>query len=485
MSQKTRQIGLAALVLMTITTVFGYANTTIAFQQMGYASIIWYIIAAFLFFLPAAFMFAEFGSSLKDSSGGIYSWIKAGLGEKWAFIGAFIYLISWDVWLISTSSRAWIPLSSTISGKDMTQTWSLFGLNSTQTIGVLAILWMIVFTLIGTRGVDKIAKLGSIGGTCVMILNGVFIVASIIILFANHFHLAQPMTGQSFIKSPNPQFQSGIAIVSFLVYAIFAYSGTESLGSVVDSVKQPERNFPKGMLIATILTTVLYALMIFMWGWSTNWDKVINHGSVNLGNITYVLMANLGVVLGDSIGVTHATALIIGSLFARLTGLAMLMAYFGSFSLIVYSPLKALIAGSAEWLWSDRMKSTNHKGMPSFAMWIQCVLVCIVIFAVAFGGSAADKFYLILTDMSNVSTAAPFLFLIAAFPFFKKRTDLNRPFVVYKKQSTANVISTIVFLVILFGIIFSCAQPIIDKDYQTAFWTIIGPILFGLIAWLY
>lgn len=59
--------------------------------------------------------------------------------------------------------------------------------------------------------------------------------------------------------------------------------------------------------------------------------------------------------------------------------------------------------------------------MPANAMWLQAIIVCVIIFLVAFGGSAAQRFYLILTDMANVSTSFPYLFLVGAFPFFKKR----------------------------------------------------------------
>src|SRR5699024_11725990 len=65
------------------------------------------------------------------------------IGEKPAFIGTFIWLSSWVIWLVSTSSKVWIPLSALISGHDSTQSWSLFGLSSTQTIGILGILWIL------------------------------------------------------------------------------------------------------------------------------------------------------------------------------------------------------------------------------------------------------------------------------------------------------------------------------------------------------
>ncbi|MDI5823455.1 hypothetical protein MJI95_37355, partial [Salmonella enterica subsp. enterica serovar Kentucky] len=41
-------------------------------------------------------------------------------------------------------------------------------------------------------------------------------------------------------------------------------------------------------------------------------------------------------------------------------------------------------------------------------------------------------FYNKLTLMANVSMTLPYLFLALAFPFFKARQDLERPFVLFK-----------------------------------------------------
>ena len=121
--------------------------------------------------------------------------------------------------------------------------------------------------------------------------------------------------------------------------------------------------------------------------------------------------------------------------------------------------------------------------MPANAMWLQAVVVIAIILFVAFGGDAASTFFTVLTDMMNVSSAAPYLFLIGAFPFFKMKKDIDRPFVFYKKQSTTWVVSIIVWIVIAVSIIFTCIEPVLQHDYSTAFWTAFGPIFFGLVGW--
>ncbi|MGX6428990.1 glutamate/gamma-aminobutyrate family transporter YjeM [Levilactobacillus yonginensis] len=481
-----KKIGLSSLILMIFSAIYGFANTTVAYDQMGYASIIWYVLAALLFFLPSALMLAEYGSAFKEARGGIYSWLTGSIGEKWAFIGTFIWLSSWIIWMLSTSTKVWIPLSTLISGSDQTQTWSFLGLTSTQTIGLLGIVWILAVTFFATQGVSSVARISALGGLFVMFLTGIFIIASFVILILNGGHLAEPINGvHSFIASPNPQFSSPMALMSFVTYAVFAYAGMESMGGITDSMEKPEKTFPKGLIISTIAITIMYSLSIFLWGISANWSDVLGKNQVNLGNITYVLMNNLGLVLGHAMHLSNGTAVIIGHSLARLTGLSMFMGYLGSFFVLVYSPLKSFIMGSSPELWPKRMTKLNAVGMPAFSMWLQAIVVAIFIFFVAFGGNAANKFYLILTDMGNVSTSFPYLFLIGAFPFFKRRTDLERPFEVFKNKFWTNLIVTVVLIILVGGIGFTCLEPIMDHDYMTAFWTIIGPIFFGAVAWIF
>lgn len=482
--ENTKKISVTGLILMIFTSIFGFANTTVAFDQMGYASIIWYVLAAFLFFLPSGLMFAEYGSTFKDAKGGIYSWLEQSIGEKLAFIGTFIWLSSWIIWMVSTASKVWIPFSTIFAGHDATQSWHLFGLSSTQTIGLMGIFWIVFVTFCATRGMTSIAKVSSVGGIFVALLNVVLFIVSLSILFLNHGQLAEPLNGlSSVIHSPNPSFTSPIAMLSFIVYAVFAYGGMESMGGVTDSLKKPEKTFPRGIIISTVFIGIMYALSIFLWGISTNWHQTLSGHNVDLGNITYVMMNNLGFVFGKALGLQQATAITLGQWFARFAGLGMFMAYLGSFFVLIYSPLKSFILGSPKKFWPAKVTTLNKAGVPAFAMWCQAAVVAVFVLFISFGGSDAQGFYTILTDMANISTTFPYLFLIGAFPFFKRRQDLNRPFVIYKTKFSVYATTIIVLIVLMFGIVFTVVEPLLQHDLNTAFWTVIGPILFGAIAW--
>ncbi|MEG2338966.1 MAG: glutamate/gamma-aminobutyrate family transporter YjeM, partial [Clostridium sp.] len=177
---------------------------------------------------------------------------------------------SYLIWMVSVSSSIWIPLSNAIMGSDVTGTWSLFGLDSVKTIGILAILWIGFVTYVGSKGVDKISKVTSIGGTAVTLLNVVLLGGGVIVALMNG-GLAEPIVdmAQSFTASPNVAYQTPVAILSFLTFAVFAFGGLEVLGGLVDQTENAEKTFPKGIAISAIVISLGYAFGIFACGMFT------------------------------------------------------------------------------------------------------------------------------------------------------------------------------------------------------------------------
>ncbi|POP46610.1 glutamate/gamma-aminobutyrate family transporter YjeM [Superficieibacter electus] len=480
MTQQIKKMSLIGLILMIFTSVFGFANSPSAYLLMGYSATPFYIFSALFFFIPFALMMAEMGSAYRKEEGGIYSWMNKSVGPRYAFIGTFMWFSSYVVWMVSTAAKIWVPFSTFLFGADRTQMWSFAGLSSTQVVGILAVLWMLMVTSVASKGINKIARITAVGGIAVMCLNLVLLLASIAILCLNGGHFAQEV---NFAASPNPGYQSGLAMLSFVVFAIFAFGGIEAVGGLVDKTEKPEKNFARGIVFAAVVISVGYSLAIFLWGVSTNWQQVLSTGTTNLGNITYVLMNSLGTTLGQAMHLTPESAAVMGIWFARITGLSMFLAYTGAFFTLSYSPLKAIIQGTPKALWPAPMTRLNPHGMPATAMWMQCVLVSLFILLVSFGGDTASAFYNKLTLMANVSMTLPYLFLALAFPFFKARQGLDRPFVIFKSRFSTLLATAIVVLIVSFANIFTVIDPVIEsQDWSSTLWMVGGPIFFSLLA---
>ncbi|MEW8956046.1 glutamate/gamma-aminobutyrate family transporter YjeM [Clostridium sp.] len=476
------KLKLVPLILMIFTSVFGFANMPRSFYLMGYGAIPWFILSALTFFIPYAFMMAEYGAAFKNEKGGIYSWMDKSVGPKYAFIGTFMWYASYIIWMVNISSAIWIPLSNTIFGEDNTSTWTIFGLNSTQTLGILGVIWIIVVTFTASKGLEKITKVTSIGGAAVALLNVLLLLGSIIVFIANKGVLAQPIQGTlDLIKSPHPSYQTSIAMLSFLVFAIFAFGGIEVVGGLVDQTENPEVTFPKGLTIGAIVISIGYALGIFLCGIFINWDNALSGNNVHMGNVAYVIMKNLGFEIGRALNLSQASSLILGAWVARFVGLSMFLALTGAFFTLAYAPLKQLIEGTPKKLWPSKIGEIKE-GMPINAMKLQGGIVIVIILAVSFGGEGASEFFSKLVLMTNVAMTLPYLFLAGAFASFKKKKHIVKPFEVYKSYNSGLIASVIVTAVVGFANFFTIIEPAMRGDLASTLWMIGGPVVFTVLS---
>ena len=486
---KEKKLGLMSLILMIFTSVYGFNNIPRSYYLMGYAAIPWFVIAGILFFIPFAFMVAEFGSAFRNETGGMYSWMCKSVGPKYAFIGTFMWYTSYVLWMVNVSSGIWVPVSNVIFGKDTTATWSLFGshfLSGSRLLGIMAVIFFIVITYFDSKGIDKISTVTSVGGTAVLTINIMVVIGSIIMIIARGGQLQQPFVGFESLKTPlNAAYQgSPIAILSFIVYALFAYGGIEAVGGLVDKTENPKKNFPKGIVIAALVIVVGYATLIMLVGSFTNYKQILGNDEITLGNVSYVIMSNFAAEIGKAFGATPATQLALAHGFARVYACIMLLALMGAMFTLVYSPLKQIIDGTPKELWPGKMGETAEGGMPKNAMWIQCTIVSVMILLISFGGDTMQQFFLILTAMVNVGMTVPYMFISFAFPKFKKMKDVDRSFVVFKSQASANIWGYVVTLTLLFANAFAIVQPALDGDVKTTFWSLSGPVIFGFAAWV-
>ena len=469
---KEKKLGLMSLILMIFTSVYGFNNIPRSYYLMGYAAIPWFVIAALLFFIPFAFMVAEFGSAFRHETGGMYSWMCKSVGPKYAFIGTFMWYTSYVLWMVNASSGIWVPVSNVIFGEDCTSKWSLFGwsfLSGTRLLGVMAVIFFIVITYFDTKGIDKISKVTSIGGSAVLTINILVVIGSIVMIIARHGQLRQPFEGLESLKVPlNAEYQgSPIMLLSFIVFALFAYGGIEAVGGLVDKTENPKKNFPKGIITAALVIVVGYASLIMLVGSFTNYNELFKGKKVNFGNVSYVIMSNFAAEFGKAFGLSKATQVALAHGFARVFAFIMLLTLMGALFTLVYSPLKQIIDGTPKELWPGKISEIAEDGLPKNAMWIQCAIVCVMVILISFGGSTMKKFFDILTAMVNVGMTVPYMFISFAFPKFKKLEGIDRSFVVYKSQKSANFWGYVVTLTLLLANVFAIIEPaLLKKDYM-------------------
>jgi amino acid transporter len=469
------------LALMLFAAVYSFVSPSI-FYLMGYSSIPIYIIAAIVFFIPFAFMIIEYGAAFKIEKGGIYSWMEKSVGEKYALTTMFMWYSAVIVFLVSLSSVFWIRFSALLFGKDTTASWGLLGLNSPQTTGVLAIAFVIVMTFIATKGLEQIARIGSIGGVAGLLLNLILILGAIMILIAKNGVFAEPVSIHALLHSPNPGYSSILAVISFVTYAVLSYGGLEFSGGYVDKTEHPETTFPKAILICAFLITIAYSVGVVLIGIFTNYQTFISQGA-NLGNAVIVVMNNLGYELGLVFGLTEESSILAGEWMTRLYSLSFILMVFGQLATVLFSPVRQLIEGTPPKFWPKRIAEIED-GMPKRAMWIQCSLIIAFLVLVSFGGAAASMFFNMVILSAAVALSVPYMLIAIAFPIFKKKTEIKKPITFFKSNKSSLIWTIIVVCSVGFANVITVIMPALSGDVFSSVIMLAGPVVFSVIALL-
>ncbi|QBP18570.1 glutamate/gamma-aminobutyrate family transporter YjeM [Acetilactobacillus jinshanensis] len=482
-NQKDKRISCWSLVLIIIATEFGFSNIITGYNQMSYASIIWYIITAIIYLFPLAMIFAEYSGSLRKDHGGFYSWLINSIGERGAFIGTFVWIGLILINLLQNVSGLGINISGLILGRDTSQSWHFGPFDGNEIEALMGIVLIILTTYFATKGFHKVAVTATIGGIISLSVIAIFIIASVIIFISNHGAFSQPIHGaSSFIHSPNPQFQSPLAIVSFIIYAMFAYSGLEASSGFIDKLRSPRKDYPRAMMWVAGIMMVLYAVGMFVCGMGTNWKKVLGVKGVNLYNNGFAMFNHLGVGMAQAFGLSPSVGASLGQNLVRILSIGSLIPLLSLLTVGIYSPVKGLIAGSSKDLWPNKVAHFNKHGMPACAMWIECGIIVVALLFVSISGHNGQQFYQIIVDMGNVGAVVPYFFIVFGFVHFKKRHDLERPIVFFHSMRSVYTIVTILFVAMTIAVVFNVIMPIMQGQYSTAFWTVAGPLLFLVLS---
>ncbi|MDP4711785.1 MAG: amino acid permease [Saprospiraceae bacterium] len=87
-----------------------------------------------------------------------------------------------------------------------------------------------------------------------------------------------------------------------LVYVTYAYTGWNAAAYIVEEIRQPERNLPKGLIVGTLLVTLLYILLQFVFLANASLAQLT--GQLEVGQI---VAGNLfGATLGNQISLVIA-----------------------------------------------------------------------------------------------------------------------------------------------------------------------------------
>ncbi len=254
-TSKSFRLSVATLAIMNITAVVSLRGLA-AESVYGLSSAFYYLFAAVVFLIPTALVAAELAAMFSDKQGGVFRWIGEAFGAKAGFLA---------IWLQWIQSTIWYPTVLTFGAVSI----AFIGLNQQHDMAlasnklftlvvVLAIYWAATFiSLKGLSWVGKISKWGGIIGT--IIPAGLLIVLGIIYLVSGG-HNNMDMSASFFPDLS--RFDNLVLASSIFLF----YAGMEMMGIHVMDVNNPTKNYPKAIIIGSLVTVSIFILGTFSLG---------------------------------------------------------------------------------------------------------------------------------------------------------------------------------------------------------------------------
>lgn len=479
---KVAKVGFWSFVAMIFMTCYGLANGQQVYYQMGYAAITYIIIGVVVFFIPYTFIVSEMSSAFHQEKGGIFSWMKNSVGLRFSTVGVFLWYISAVIWWFSTSSIC-ITFSTMIFGKDESETWRLFGLSNTGTTAIIGVIWFLVIVFFCRRGIKAIAKLTNISMLVTILMHVIILGGGLLVFFLNGAHFAQPLDYHgisSLFMGPNKAYDTPIAALAFLVFAIFILGGMEASGGLIDKVDKPKKNVPRAMILSGIIIAVLYVAIVLISGMAINWKSAFSDPNVNLFNYAIYMVQQQFYMLGREIGMSPAASLALGEWVNRITTWVGFIAML-NLPLMLFYPIKQVFEGIPEGMLPKFFLKKNKHGITANALYVQAAIIIGAMLLIGFGGNVANTVYNNLTFMVTITTAIPWAFIVFAYIKFKLNDDIKKEYQFFNKKWGV-IVGCITLIALVFSIVFSIIQPFLEHNYQQGIWIVSGPLIFGIIG---
>ncbi len=417
---------LAVMNVTAVVSLRGLASEAV----YGLSSAFFYLFAAIVFLVPTALVAAELAAMFADKQGGVFRWVGEAFGARMGFLA---------IWLQWIESTIWYPTVLTFGAVSL----AFIGLNEKADMAmasnkiftlivVLAIYWSATFiALRGLSWVGKISKWGGIVGT--IIPAGLLIVLGVIYLSTGG-HNNLDLT-QSFFPDLTKLDNIVLASSIFLFYA-----GMEMMGIHVMEVDNPGKNYPRAIIMGSLMTVAIFILGTFALGVVIPSNQINLTQSLLIGFDRYLSYVHLSWA-----SPIIAVALMFGVLAGVLTWVA--------------GPSKGIFTvGRAGYL-PPFFQRANKAGVQRNILYTQGGLVTLLslLFVVM---PSVQSFYQILSQLTVLLYLIMYMLMFAAAITLRYRLpEVERPFRLGRSNGVMWIIGGVGFLGSLLAFVLSFIPP--------------------------
>ena len=238
MSDNVKKLSFLTVISTVICVVF-VCEAAAPAAAIGNQQFFWWIFLIITFLLPYGMIVAELGTTY-DGEGGIYDWVRDGLGDKWGARISFWYWVNYPLWIASLAT-----MFPDILGM-------VFGVTFDLPVAIiieLAFVW-IVYLMGRSKAADSEWVLN--GGALIKVAVAV-IVGALGIWYAMEHGFASDMSPQTFLPD-----LTNTGALNYLSIIIFNFMGFEVICTMTGDMKNPKVEIPKSIIMGGLAIAVIY-----------------------------------------------------------------------------------------------------------------------------------------------------------------------------------------------------------------------------------
>ncbi|QMT84757.1 APC family permease [Companilactobacillus pabuli] len=243
---KKRYISWPVLALMDFVTVVGFDDLTYNFQNQGMGVITSWIIMILMYVIPYSLMVGQLGSTFDDDGGGLTSWVRETSGEFLGYFAAWTYWAASIPYVVDTANTIAVALGWVVNGNANLQTQM-----SNSSFALFTLLIFVFFIIIQSRFEHSLEVLSTIGGIAMFGMTVLFVIMTVTALGMGGHIATKPLTVHTIVPTFNLHY---LMTLGFLIFAI---NGAERIAPFVTKMRNPNRDFPKAMIMLSIMTGFL------------------------------------------------------------------------------------------------------------------------------------------------------------------------------------------------------------------------------------
>ena len=389
----SKRLTVFTLAMINVAAVSSVRNwPTIA--EYGFASLFFFLTAALLFFIPVSMVSAELATGW-PRAGGVFVWVKEAFGHRTGFLA---------VWLLWAENVIYYPtLLSFIAGTIAYVISPELAANTYYTLGVIVgVFWATTLAnLLGMRTSGWISTFGVIAGT--LIPGGLIIGLGILWYWSG-----QPMHISFTMDSLIPDMSSPTQLVLFSGVLI-ALGGLEMSAIHARDVENPQKKYPKAILLSAILVLGLYIL-----------------GTLAIAVV--VPQDQISLVAGS----LQAFSIFVSAYHLNwLTPLIAILLTFGAFGTLstwIAGPSKGLLAAAQSGDLPPQFRKLNRHGMPVTLLITQAIIVTLFSLMFLIMPTVSSAYWILNAMTAQLYLLMYILMFAAAIKLRYKRPDVPRAY---------------------------------------------------------